>query len=195
MSQPFKAFTARPAAGLLQEIVVNVGVSAPFPVNLGDWISNDDSRVLQIGALWDTGATNSVITKSTARQLGLEPFGMIESYHAGGKTKAPRYAVHIFLPTGDMLMNVKVSECADATGSFGVVIGMDIITKGDFVITNVQNTTTFSFRMPSIETIDYTRSKYNQGPMTHVSPSTPRNMLCPCNSGKKYKHCHGKEEA
>jgi preprotein translocase subunit SecA len=21
---------------------------------------------------------------------------------------------------------------------------------------------------------------------------TPRNALCPCGSGKKYKHCHGK---
>ncbi|OYV90952.1 MAG: hypothetical protein B7Z57_06575 [Acidiphilium sp. 37-60-79] len=22
--------------------------------------------------------------------------------------------------------------------------------------------------------------------------ATPRNALCPCGSGKKYKHCHGK---
>jgi preprotein translocase subunit SecA len=25
--------------------------------------------------------------------------------------------------------------------------------------------------------------------------STPRNNLCPCGSGKKYKHCHGKMSA
>jgi preprotein translocase subunit SecA len=23
-------------------------------------------------------------------------------------------------------------------------------------------------------------------------PKTPRNAPCPCGSGKKYKHCHGK---
>ena len=38
-----------------------------------------------------------------------------------------------------------------------VLIGMDIITLGDFAITNQNHTTTFSFRMPSLHTIDYQR--------------------------------------
>jgi preprotein translocase subunit SecA len=25
-----------------------------------------------------------------------------------------------------------------------------------------------------------------------VDPRTPRNAACPCGSGKKYKHCHGR---
>jgi len=25
-----------------------------------------------------------------------------------------------------------------------------------------------------------------------VDPRTPRNAPCPCGSGKKYKHCHGR---
>ncbi len=189
--QPFKAFTSGPAAGLLREIIVNVGVSAPFAVNPGDWISENDTRILHTAALWDTGATNSLITKSTARQLGLNPDGEAENYHARGKTRVPIYKVHIFLPNGDTIMDVMVSECVETEGRFGVIIGMDIITMGDLAITNVKKATTVSFRMPSIETIDFGICDHDEAPLSHIPSSTPRNMLCPCNSGKKYKHCHG----
>lgn len=35
------------------------------------------------------------------------------------------------------------------SGEYDVVIGMDIICKGDFVIPNKERKTTFSFRIPS----------------------------------------------
>ena len=35
------------------------------------------------------------------------------------------------------------------------LIGMDIITLGDFSVTNLNEKTTFSFRYPSCETINY----------------------------------------
>ena len=36
-----------------------------------------------------------------------------------------------------------------------VVIGMDIITRGDFAVTNLDGKTTFSFRIPSLADIDF----------------------------------------
>jgi len=36
-----------------------------------------------------------------------------------------------------------------------VLIGMDVITQGDFAITNKDGMTTFSFRTPSLITIDF----------------------------------------
>lgn len=36
-----------------------------------------------------------------------------------------------------------------------MLIGMDVICQGDFAITNVGGVTTFSFCVPSMETIDY----------------------------------------
>jgi hypothetical protein len=36
-----------------------------------------------------------------------------------------------------------------------VLIGMDVITLGDFAVTNENGTTTFSFRIPSLHTVDY----------------------------------------
>jgi hypothetical protein len=69
---------------------------------------------------------------------------------------------------------------------FGVLIGMSIINKGDFSISNYDNKTTLSFRIPSVKETDYTKEK----PVSHISPPrTNRNDRCPCNSGKKYKNC------
>ena len=72
---------------------------------------------------------------------------------------------------------------------------MDIITLGDFALTNVNGNTTVSFRIPSVETIDYVK-EYNQkkNPKPYIAPKIPgRNDPCHCGSGKKYKNCHGKQ--
>jgi preprotein translocase subunit SecA len=37
-----------------------------------------------------------------------------------------------------------------------------------------------------------TEQKINSQPFVRVTPKVGRNELCPCGSGKKYKHCHGK---
>ncbi len=50
-----------------------------------------------------------------------------------------------------------------ASGKLGqgmdILIGMDIITLGDFAITNYNNKTVFSFRFPSSEVIDFVKSE------------------------------------
>lgn len=96
------------------------------------------------------------------------------------------------MPNNLVIPSVRVTECADNAGDFGVIIGMDVITMGDFSITNYDSKTTVSFRIPSIKTIDYVEeanklkeSKYNK---------IGRNDLCPCGSNKKYKYCHGKKQ-
>lgn len=38
---------------------------------------------------------------------------------------------------------------------FGMLIGMDIINKGDFTVSNHQGKTVFSFRMPSEGVMDF----------------------------------------
>ena len=61
-----------------------------------------------------------------------------------------------------------------------VLIGMDIINLGDFAVSNVEGSTCFTFRMPSLEEFDFVGV-----------PRVGRNEPCPCGSGKKYKKCHG----
>lgn len=81
-------------------------------------------------------------------------------------------------------------------GNTDILIGMDIITLGDFAITNVGGKTVFSFRTPSTKMIDYVeeinKSMSSKSLERSLSKKVGRNDPCPCGSGKKYKHCHGK---
>ena len=79
-----------------------------------------------------------------------------------------------------------VLECEDGH-PFEAIIGMDIITRGDFAITHNQGEMVVSFRVPSIKAIDYV-AEHNE---LNASPKVGRNELCPCGSGTKYKRCHG----
>ena len=184
--QAFHAFTTK-ANGRLREIITDIGVSIPF---IEDNIQQTDSRIFRTKALWDTGATNCVVTKQTAKELNLKPISVSKVSHADGESFANVYLVNIYLPNNLVIPSVRVTECADTAGNFGVIIGMDVITMGDFSITNVNNLTTVTFRIPSKQTIDYVKevNDIEQKKFNKVG----RNDLCPCGSGLKYKKCHGK---
>ncbi len=183
----FHAFTLK-SDTRLREIVTDLGVSLPF---VGDVLPTGAiNNIHQTKALWDTGATNSVITVGTAASLGLKPISKAQVFHAGGESTVNVYLINVYLPNNLVIPNVRVSECADNAGNFGVIIGMDIITSGDFAITNVGGKTTFTFRLPSIDTVDYVK---DANEITAKSYSkAQRNDPCPCGSGKKFKQCHGK---
>ena len=113
-------------------------------------------------AIWDTGATHSAITKKVVDDLKLQPTGVRETRHAGGKSLNNTYLVNIVLPDGVMVPHVRVTEVhliPDDNVSDDkqpqLLIGMDIIGFGDFAVTNVNGKTTFSFRIPSVREIDF----------------------------------------
>ena len=58
------------------------------------------------------------------------------------------FLVDIGLPNGVTVRDVTVAECR-LSDDVDVLIGMDIITMGDFIITNIARRTRFSFQMPS----------------------------------------------
>jgi hypothetical protein len=136
------------------------------PVKISEAFDPDDFKgnippvkIIDKNALWDTGATNSVITSQTAKELNLPPIGSVIVNHAGGSSQATTYLVNLVLPNQVGFKGVQVSECPDS--EFGVIIGMDIICTGDFSITNLNNQTIMSFRHPSISTIDYVEESNN----------------------------------
>ncbi|MEK6781421.1 MAG: SEC-C metal-binding domain-containing protein [Bacteroidota bacterium] len=145
-------------------------------------------------AIWDTGATGSAITKSLSQKLGLVKIGQtqVKGVH-GIKAGVSVYAVKIVLNNQNVSFTLPVTECDELTDdkSAGFLIGMDIITRGDFVISNFQNNTVMTFRVPSMQRFDFVQSGKDSQPL--ISTKLPgRNDLCFCGSGKKYKHCHGK---
>ena len=75
-----------------------------------------------------------------------------------------------------------VTEASSLSGPFEVLVGMDIIGMGDFAVSNFKGETAFTFRLPSIERMDFVPKDR--------SPKVGRNDLCPCGSGRKYKKCH-----
>lgn len=182
----FHAFTTK-ANGQLREIITEIGVSTPF-VDLV--IKKNDERIYRTKALWDTGATNCVVTKKTAVALNLKPISVNKVFHAGGETTANVYLLNIYLPNNILIPSVRVTECADTAGDFGVIIGMNVITQGDFALTNLNSHTTFSFRIPSVKTVDYVEDAKILKEATIKTAG--RNDQCPCGSGKKFKKCCGK---
>lgn len=140
-------------------------------------------------AIWDTGATNCVITVKVIRECGLKQIGMTNVNTVGGAINdCPVYLVNIDLPNKVHVVGVRVTE-GNIIGGVDVLIGMDIIALGDFVITNREKKTTFSFRFPSMETIDFV--KQHKKDHQAESQKIGRNAPCPCGSGKKYKKCCG----
>lgn len=104
--------------------------------------------------LWDTGASKSSITQRIVDDLNLIPVGNANIGTANGAVTVNTYFVDFGLPNGVTVKNVLVS-CANLGDDIDILIGMDIIRHGDFAITNTDNKTTFSFRTPSVQEIDY----------------------------------------
>ena len=108
----------------------------------------------QYSALWDTGATSSMVTKRVVDDLGLQPELYDRVLHvAGVEEMVPLF--HINLVVLDGLHFPGVSVLQGMLFDCDVLIGMDIINRGDFAISNRNGATTFSFRIPSVEDFDF----------------------------------------
>ena len=111
-------------------------------------------------AIWDTGATSSVVTQKVVQECGLQPTGVANVNTASGVTTSSVYLVNFLLRNNVGVVGVRVTE-GILSGDIDVLIGMDIINNGDFAITNHNKKTTFTFRIPSLQTIDFVKYKYN----------------------------------
>jgi len=142
-------------------------------------------------AIWDTGATGTVITQRVIDKCGLKPTGITNVHTVSGPTTSPTYLVNVGLPNHVMMGNIKVTRGA-IRGDVDVLIGMDIISQGDFAVTNYLGKTAFTFRIPSLECIDFVKTKPSGEEFLSRPSQAGRNDPCPCGSGKKYKRCCGK---
>lgn len=104
--------------------------------------------------LWDTGATISAITKRVATDLGLSTEALIPIQHAGGiSVDVPQHYVNLQLPNNVVMVGRAVAQLP--LRNYDVIVGMDIISQGDFAISNFDGKTTFTFRMPSVREFDF----------------------------------------
>lgn len=101
--------------------------------------------------MWDTGATNTLISPKIIQALNLKSFGKSSISSANGIIETNSYLIHVGLPSGSIITNILALE--NDNEDYEIVIGMDIITQGDFAFSNKDGHSTFSFRIPSTEEI------------------------------------------
>ena len=178
-----RSFTLQSNGGFLNQLITDIEIAPAFdPASVN--LQTNPPKPYK--ALWDTGATGTVITRKIVDDLGLKQIGITKVFHGDGSTDQPVYYINILLPHKVGFSYVRATE-GKLTG-FDVLVGMDIIIKGDFAITNSDGRTTFSFRIPSETCIDFVK-EFNSN---NAPPRVGRNDPCPCGSNKKYKKCHGK---
>ena len=125
-----------------------------------------ESTFREYSAIWDTGATKTMVTQQVAEDCGLIPTAQSRVRGVFGAKKVNGYLVNIALPTQHLnrpqenvaIHNLSVLEAPALTGGHNVLIGMDVIGKGDFAISNYRGRTMFTFRIPSQGDIDFGRS-------------------------------------
>ena len=186
----FSAFTQK-YSGPTNRIVTDVDV---FPAFDPKSPPEGWPKPFRARGLWDTGATASCISPEVATNLKLASVGISNVNHAGGVGTSSKYLVNFFLPNSVGVAGVLVHEFAAVPGDFGVIIGMDIISRGDFAVTHEDGKGCVSFRMPSCGQIDFVeeanRARMKLG-------KVGRNDPCMCGKthpdGRpvKFKHCHG----
>lgn len=114
-----------------------------------------DGRQLSVVALWDTGATNSCISRSVVSGLNLVSNGSMPILTPSGDITVNTYLVDVTLPNDVYIPDIMVCDSEIDNQGIGMLIGMDIITKGDFAVSNYNGKTVFSFRMPSESRLDF----------------------------------------
>jgi len=108
-------------------------------------------------AIWDTGASRTVITHRLMSRLQLIPIETKLVHGVNSRQLVDVVAISIKLPNGFLIPDIRVFVC-DIPSPIDLLIGMDIIRLGDFHISNTGGHTLFSFVIPPLpEQFDLTQ--------------------------------------
>jgi len=171
--------------GIASALITECKVCAAY-----DPSSGEEPEYIRINSLWDTAATHSAVSAKLVQAIGLKPAGQVTVLHAQGKTDVNAYLINVVLPNNVRVPFLRVSE--GVLAGFDMLIGMDIIARGDFSLSCSEQKTIFSFQFPSTHVVDYVEGKLIETPYVNANKGLGRNDPCSCGSGKKYKNCCGK---
>jgi hypothetical protein len=118
LRKDFQAFTFK-ANGTLDRVVTEIKVLPAFDPSSPD----PKPAGVRTTALWDTGASKSVISGALASTLGLTPVGTARVNHAGGVSLSPTCLVAFELPHGVAVLGIIASEFQAAPNGFGAIVG------------------------------------------------------------------------
>lgn len=130
----YQALTISSNAGILRSINTDVTL-----------VVNGLTKIVH--AIWDTGATGTCISDKVIQELNLLPLGFTVVNTANGSTNAGQFVVDLLFPNNVMMKDLRVTEFS-GTPDVDMLIGMDVICAGDMSITNANQKTVFSYRIP-----------------------------------------------
>ena len=112
-------------------------------------------NLIEIKALWDTGASKTCISPECVEKLKLVPTGLCTNITASGPAKARTYLVDVILPNRVRVNAVTVTDAQIGSQGFDALFGMDLIQIGDFAVSNFEGKTVLTYRIPSKKVTDY----------------------------------------
>ena len=119
------------------------------PVSVAACSGHDCRVVKRCNAIWDTGATSSMIARRIARELQLSPTGVVDISGVHGVHSTETYKVDLLFGNGFQIPGLQVSA-ADDNGGFDVLIGMDIISSGRLIVDGINKGCYIRFEFPAI---------------------------------------------
>lgn len=113
---------------------------------------------VRVNALWDTGATVTCISTTLAKKLKLPAISKTKILTAGGVEDVDVYIAGLSIDDVIDMPKVEITSGNFSDQNIDIIIGMDVISYGDFAISKKNDQTIFSFRFPSQEAIDFSTS-------------------------------------
>jgi hypothetical protein len=111
-------------------------------------LENHALRKTYIG-VWDTGATQTLITQKIFTDLNLTPIDNAIVAGVNSKTIAPVVLIGLILPNNIQIKGIRAT--VSHIQGVDMLLGMDLIQLGDFSISNHDNKTVFTFAIPPFE--------------------------------------------
>lgn len=134
-----------------QSVTTDILVS--YPLRTGDVAM--PGKALRCKCKWDTGSNITCITHDLFHRLNIPTYDeiIVKTPH-GTSTYTNTAKISIGLPNGQIVPDVEV--CVANMVETDVLIGMDIITMGDFSLTrNKFGEVIFSICMPHVKEVDF----------------------------------------
>jgi hypothetical protein len=101
------------------------------------------------------------------------------------------YLASLILPNNSNINEIELISCDDTLLS-DILVGMDLISQGEFLFNTCKNITSFSFQMPAptFLCLDLLTIRQDQSIIFNQTFNTA--MLCPCGSNIPFTRCCSK---
>lgn len=121
-----------------------------------EYIDNN-SQLIPIKALWDTGSSESVISSNLVKKLSLQSIGSALLNGTNLSYQTNIYEIILFLEKKQRII-LQVTESPQISSSgIDLLIGLDVIGMCDFAISANDKNICMSVRFPSKGLIDFTK--------------------------------------